>query len=245
MIAVARVVLVSVAILLFVAAGLGGVIGAGPGQYPDLRTQRPSNLFFDELADGTRVLRFNNTVWNAGPGRLEMEGNPNPQGPGQPVYQNLYDKRGNQVGRDRVNSDFVYHPTHDHFHFADFASYRLLKQDKRGGYQPAAKQQRFGDKTGFCIMDTKPINSPAQATYFACAREVQGLSVGWADVYDYTLDDQWVALRGGGLKDGEYALESTADPTNKLDEGGADDNNAATTYFTVRGGQLTDLRARP
>ncbi len=246
MVVVTRIALVAVAVVLFGAAGFGAAGGAGPARYPDLRTLRPSDLFFDELDDGTPVLRFSNTVWNAGPGRLEMEGNPDPQQGGKAIYQNVYDARGTQVDSKLVNSDFVYHPTHQHFHFADFANYRLLRQDRRGGYRLAAQQQQFGEKTGFCIMDTRPVASPADATYSVCDGAVQGLSVGWGDVYDYTLDDQWVELRRG-LKDGEYALVSTADPENRLDEGGgeAEENNEATAYFTVRGGQIADVRGRP
>ncbi|CAA9586269.1 MAG: hypothetical protein AVDCRST_MAG88-3986 [uncultured Thermomicrobiales bacterium] len=246
MVVVTRIALVAVAVVLLGAAGFGAAGGAGPARHPDLRTLRPSELFFDALDDGTRVLRFSNTVWNPGPGRLEMEGDPSPQQGGKAIYQNVYDNRGNRVDREQVNSDFVYHPTHEHFHFADFANYRLLRQDRRGGYRPAAQQQQFGEKTGFCIMDSRPVASPAQPTYSVCDGAVQGLSVGWGDVYDYTLDDQWVELRRG-LKDGEYALVSTADPNNKLDEGGGEyeENNTATAYFTVRGGLVADVRGKP
>lgn len=244
---VVRIALVVVAVLMSAVVGLEGVVGAGPTRYPDLRTRRPADLQFATLDDGTHVLRFSNTVWNAGPGRLELEGDPRPrQGVVKAIYQNLYDPQGKQVSHKPVNSDVTYHPTHAHFHFADFANYRLLRKDKRGGYRSTAKQGA-GVKTGFCIMDTRPVASPTQARYLACNEGEQGLSVGWGDVYDSTLADQWVELRGRGLKDGEYALQSAADPNDKLNEGGGEreENNVATAYFTVRGDQITSVRGRP
>ena len=55
----------------------GECVGSGESLYPDLRTQPATDLSFD-LRDGTYVLRFSNTVWNAGEGRLELEGDPHP-----------------------------------------------------------------------------------------------------------------------------------------------------------------------
>jgi hypothetical protein len=240
---VARGALVAAAIVLFVAAGFGAVIGAGPPQYPDLRTMRPADLQFDVLADGTRILRFSNAVWNAGPGPLELEGNPDPlQNVTKSIFQNIYDRQGRQVIHRKVSSDIEYHPTHNHYHFTEFASYRLLRQGKQGIYRVT---RQGGAKTGFCIMDTLAIASPAGAKYTTCERELQGLSVGWADIYDYTLDDQWLVIPARGLRDGEYALVSTVDPKNKLDEGVGEGNNAATTYFTVSQGEIVKLRNRP
>ena len=40
--------------------------GAGTPLYPDLRTEPPSQLQFDTTSSGTHILRFSNTVWNAG-----------------------------------------------------------------------------------------------------------------------------------------------------------------------------------
>ncbi len=74
----------------------------GPALYPDLRNAPPSGLYFDRrvLSDGLShyVLRFSNTVWNAGEGRLEIQGDPNPNR-SNTIYQNNYDARygGNRV----------------------------------------------------------------------------------------------------------------------------------------------------
>ena len=227
------------------AAAAGPAAGAGPALYPDLRTRTPADLAFDVLADGTHVLRFSNTVWNAGEGRLELEGDPHPQqDAAKTIYQNLYDAPtgGNRVSHTQVSSDVVYHPSHEHYHFADFSNYLLLKQARNGRYRATTRQ---GVKTSFCIFDSARFRGSYAAQYTTCGRELQGLTVGWGDVYDYRLDDQWVVLGGRRLAAGEYALRSTADPKGRLAEGGRDGNNAATAYFTVSGGRITDVRSRP
>jgi len=227
--------------------------------YPDLQTAPPADLFFDQRNDGTYLLRFSNTVMNMGPGRLEIQGNPKPrkkkeQDTVRQIYQNVYDAPvgGTQVIHDQVHSDTIYHAGHQHFHFANFARYDLLVQYSTG-YAPTEK---IGTKTSFCIMDTTqvptdpPTDYPAQ--YRTCGGELQGLTPGWGDTYDYTLADQWVVLGTQPLADGEYGLQSTADPGGRLDEAVALDkndpretNNTAVTYFTVSGGQMTNVRAAP
>jgi hypothetical protein len=79
---------------------------------------------------------------------------------------------------------------------------------------------------------------PCPGYYTRCDRSLQGLTVGWADVYAANLPDQWVDLGATRLADGAYAVRSTADPLNKLNEGGRDANNAARTCFTVRQGAI-------
>ncbi len=220
----------------FVAAA-GLAAGASVPRYPDLRTQPPADLRFDRLGDGTHVLRFSNTVWNAGEGRLELEGYPRPHRDAIPVYQNLYDAAvgGSLVSHKPVSSDILYHLSHNHYHFQDFASYLLLKKDASGTYQETTKK---GTKTSFCIMDSTRVSGTYSQQYGGCDGALQGLTVGWGDDYVYTLPDQWVVLGTSRLADGTYAVQSTADPKNKLDEGGRDGNNVAKTCFKVRRGKI-------
>jgi hypothetical protein len=220
---------------------------SGATLYPDLRTLPPSNLSFDRLNDGTHVLRFANTVWNAGEGRLELEGDPHPRpGVAKKIFQNLYDAPagGHLVSQRQVASDVVYHESHQHFHFADFASYLLLARDGSGRYQATTKK---GTKTSFCIMDTIRVDGGYRDQYRVCGRELQGLSVGWGDEYGAELPDQWIALGAQPLADGEYGVQSIADPKGVLNEGGGgrEADNAAVTYFTVRQGGIRDIRGTP
>ena len=111
----------------------------------------PANLRFDvvTLDDRKRhhVLRFDNTVWNAGPGRLELEGSKRSK-----IYQNLYDAPtgGVRVQQLYLGNDSVFHRSHSHYHFENFAAYLLLAKNTTG-YEPTASQ---GTKTSFCIIDT-------------------------------------------------------------------------------------------
>ncbi|MCC6705695.1 MAG: hypothetical protein IT334_12515 [Thermomicrobiales bacterium] len=209
-----------------------GTTAAGPPLYPDLRTPSPANLYFENGWDGVWRLRFSNTVSNYG-GRLEITVDANKR-----IYQNVYDSLsgGSLVSSTRVGSDLIFHPTHNHFHFADFARYELLVQDKRGAYRRSPRQSQ---KTTFCIIDFQKVNSPGPSSpqYTSCGENFQGLSAGWGDTYYADLPDQWIVLGSSRLADGNYALRSTADPYNKLRETD-ETNNEGVTYFRVQNGQI-------
>jgi hypothetical protein len=204
---------------------------SGRPLYPDLQTLAPQELCFDEVA-GVRVLRFTNTVWNAGNGRLELEGaTSEDDGDAGELSQNLYDRPtgGKRVGQRRVEGEIIYHPGHGHYHFADFASYQLLKRGNDGDFQPVGVSQ----KTSFCITDNFRREGNFVAQYTTCNQERQGLTPGWRDTYRWNLVDQWVVLEDWPLPDGEYRLRSVADPDGLLDEGGGgtEGNNTGDTEF--------------
>ncbi len=217
-------------------AGAGPAMGAGAALYPDLRTLRPTNLYFDRVVygDGSThyVLRFANTVWNAGSGRLTLEGQKRSK-----IYQRVFDapKGGNLVQRIYIGNDSIYHAGHEHYHLENFASYLLLKKDANGVYQATTKK---GTKTSFCIMDTSRVSGSYSAQFTSCGRTYQGLTVGWGDTYGAHLIDQWIDLGTSRLADGTYAVRSTADPLNKIAESN-DGNNRASTCFTVRSGTIS------
>ena len=213
--------------------------GGGPAFYPDLQTRPPTDLQFDTevLGDGQthHVLRFANTVWNAGQGRLELEGKKRSK-----IYQNVYNAAtgGTLVQRLYVGNDSTFHEGHNHYHLENFASYLLLQQDMNGAYQATTKK---GTKTSFCIMDTEQLLGSYSAQYTRCDRVLQGLTVGWADTYGAYLVDQWIDLGTSPLTDGEYAVQSTADPRDQLAESN-NANNVAVTYFRVEGGTIMNVR---
>ena len=193
------------------------------------------------------MLRFDNTVWNAGPGRLELEGSKRSK-----IYQNLYDAPtgGVRVQQLYLGNDSVFHPGHNHYHLQNFASYLLLHEDGSGAYRATAHN---GTKTSFCIIDTERVQGTSSAQYTLCGRTLQGLTVGWADTYGARLDEQWidlgVATSTAPLADGEYAVQSTANPPSgnaarKLTESNYG-NNVAITYFTVQAGAITNVRTTP
>ncbi|MFN8374697.1 MAG: lysyl oxidase family protein [Anaerolineae bacterium] len=92
---------------------------------------------------------------------------------------------------------FVWSATHGHYHVARFNEYRLLDAF---GHEVAK-----GFKQGFCMIDIEPLTprNPASSTGYDC--ENQGISAGWADVYDASLPCQFVELKN--FSDGRYILE--------------------------------------
>src|SRR6185369_6523342 len=89
------------------------------------------------------------------------------------------------LGDPATNPQFVYAPCHGHYHFNNYANYRLL--DDSG--QPVAT----GLKIGFCLLDSIrwDANAPSRAKY-NCGN--QGIQRGWGDVYDSSLDGQWIDI---------------------------------------------------
>lgn len=240
----------------------GALVTAGPARaavslYPDLRTMPPSELRFGQATIGGtthNVLRFTNTVWNAGQGPLELVGSLTAA---DTVQQRVYDDSG-AFGTYAVGDNFTFHPSHNHWHFDDFADYQLWTKAEYDAWVASGRSvgqaRQVGSKTTFCLMDTNRVQSlpgaPSQPVYSACGRELQGISVGWGDSYRYSLPDQWIDLGDGTLADGTYVLRSVADPKNRLYESAGRSDaaredalaNEATTIFTVQRGRLKVAR---
>ncbi|MFN2616190.1 MAG: LamG-like jellyroll fold domain-containing protein [Thermoleophilaceae bacterium] len=250
-------------------ATLGAPVAhAATALYPDLKTLSPRDLRFDRSdvsVDGSgqmhNVLRFTNTVWNAGAGKLEMRGQIDPSTKSGPAVERVYDDAGGftdyQVG------SFYFHPVHNHYHYDDWGKYQLWTKadyDKwiaNGRSQGQAK--KLGTKTTSCVLDEEfiralsgtPGNSVFQSA--GCMPNaqnlmVQGLSPGWGDTYDYFRFEQWIDLDQESLADGQYVLRSVTDPNNKIYESAGksdssregEPDNEAITVFTVQGGQIVD-----
>lgn len=223
-------------------------------RYPDLKTVPPSDLRFETVTyQGvtSKVLRFSNTVWNAGQGPLELHGE---AGGSSTITQRIYGD-GGTFNDANVANDFIFHPGHNHFHFQDFAEYQLWTKADYDAWVSSGRSvgqaKRVGTKTTFCIMDTglrqALPGSPSSAVYNQCGTTLQGLSVGWGDTYGWHLPEQWIDLGTSMLSDGTYVLRSVADPRDKLYESpnrsdasreGAQANEATTT-FTVKRGRIS------
>lgn len=171
------------------------------------------------VESGRRLLRLSNSTPNIGMGKLYLYGSTvNPDGT-RDVVQRIFRDDGSSW--DRLAGKFVHHPTHDHIHFEDWAVYRLRV---RGPADEVGEIVAEGTKTSFCILDLA-IYDPtlpgfdSHGEFRNCGSTVQGLSVGWMDIYSKDLDGQWIDITG--VPDGDYWLESTVDPDNhvlELDE---------------------------
>ena len=225
-------------------------------KYPDLRSLPPSDFHLGTaLVDGENhyVVRFTNLIANAGTGPFELHGAPHFPVDGQfDASQWIYD---DTVGLTiEPVGVFAFHPSHQHFHFDGFARYELWRKrdyDRAAAVGFSAGAPLFtSPKVSFCILDLSRYDNasgPPTAVYRTCSPAMEGLSAGWADVYDWTLPDQWVDVGQTPLPDGEYVMRTIADPGNIVHEspGKADPNresqiaNSASSPITILNGRLS------
>lgn len=147
---------------------------------------------------------------------------------------------------------FEYHACHDHFHFKEYADYRLWQPeaylawdalrnadpdtpaaDVLAAHPELAAGLIKGEKAGFCIIDIAPAGPSLRhgpvvpdpdGKYFDCDAN-QGISVGWADTYDMTLDGQWIDVTG--VAPGAYILEAEVNAEHFYEEVDYGNNRAA------------------
>jgi hypothetical protein len=222
--------------------------------FPDLYTQRPTDLFFDVAEfDGEwrQVLRFTNRILNGGLGTLEVRGTAD----GGQVDQRLLRDDGTYL--ERVAGNVIHHSSHNHWHFDSVMAFEVWE---RATYERwLASGRKLGEarwrhaKLSSCLLDSEfalelPLTPGAPVYEEQCLPQLQGVSSGWVDVYDWTLPDQWVVLDNALLPDGEYVLRSVADPDNRIWEspGGEDPSvegpeaNEAVAFFAVANGELVE-----
>ena len=239
------------------AAPTPAVAGDDPALLPDV-VLRPITEIRIQKRKGVKLLRFASVIGNAGEGVVELRPDPLAKSAtndcdddGDPLndrkaFQRIFgDTDGDGVftrGVDTVLDQrfagcSIFHVEHDHWHFEEFARYRLVK--------PKTEQVvASSEKVSFCVRDSIRFDgtlpgSPGFLHYGDCTEEsVTGLSIGWADYYGSTLPGQELDVRG--LPDGRYCLRNVADPTDRLDE--LDErNNGRSTLLRIRGRDVRDL----
>ncbi len=100
---------------------------------------------------------------------------------------------GRPSGADSTH--FEYSDCHMHYHFNTYAEYELL-----GGDGSVAAT---GHKQAFCLLDYyRYPGTDETGAYYTC--ENQGIGRDWQDVYDSSLDCQWVDVTD--VAPGEYSL---------------------------------------
>ena len=176
---------------------------------------------------GRTLLRLNSTIGNRGAGPLEIwGGDVDEDSLSQAVHQRIYNLNG--TVRDRLAGHFEYHSAHGHIHFEGFATYNLRRVTTGNGVGTIIAS---GGKTSFCILNlteywpnlyaAAPIRNGRGGD--GCGT-LQGLSVGYADIYHASLPGQFIDA--SGVPSGTYWLEIIADPDNHLLE--SDETNNAT-----------------
>jgi Lysyl oxidase len=170
----------------------------------------------------TDVLSFGATVWSGGNSRLDVEGFRSNGSPVMKAYQYFW-KNGRIIGRARAGTmGFVNKPGHDHWHFQQFAQYRLLNKAKNLALRST--------KVGFCIAPTDPVSlliphalwQPTFTGFFGNCGSPSALwvqemmPIGWGDTYFQFLPGQ--AFKINNVPNGTYYIEIIANPDHVLHE---------------------------
>lgn len=224
-----------------------------PPLLPNLVTMQAEDLSI-QLVDGSRRLRFTSTLANIGAGPSEVRPNNNAAcPPGQRhASQILYRDADRNGGFNRqIDSRttrrsagcMLFHAAHDHWHFDAAARYAV--------FDPRARRVVASHpKTSFCLRDIRRVPDRWGVTtaypqfYGGCERHTpQGISIGWADVYDSTLAGQSLPL-ANRLANGVYCLRITVDPRDQLRETANDDNRSAKA-FQLRGNTVSAAPSQP
>jgi len=161
---------------------------------------------------------------------------PDGSAPNQLIKQRIYQKNGNQMTYyDRAAGSMTYHPTHNHMHVDNWGVY-TLRTEVPGTNPLTWPIIGNGTKLGFCLMDfgscdtyyghcrdvnnnimtnTNFPNYGLGGAQYSCGSFNQGISVGFTDVYDYTLDGMFIDIPPGTCN-GDYKIVVEIDPNNNF-----------------------------
>lgn len=194
---------------------------------PDLRSLPAWDIQITDGEDGDApgkdYLAFSANVWNAGPAPLVVDGFRKPGAELMDSYQYFYDAQGKQVGYAPAGTmEWDPRVGHEHWHFTDFASYRLLSEDR-------TKSVRSG-KEAFCLANTDAVDYTVKNANWhpnntdlstACG---QRNSISVREVLDVGSGDTYTQYRPGqsfeitDLPNGTYYIEVKANPAHRLQE---------------------------
>ncbi|GCB47534.1 lysyl oxidase family protein [Streptomyces sp. NL15-2K] len=202
---------------------------------PDLRSLPAWDIAITDGEDGDvpgkDYLAFAANVWNAGPAPLVVDGFRSPGKDLMDAYQYFYDADGKQVGYTPTGTmEWDPREGHEHWHFTDFASYRLLSEDQ-------TKEVRSG-KEAFCLANTDAIDytvknanwHPYNTDLSTACGEQNSISV--REVLDVGSGDTYTQYRPGqsfdvtDLPNGTYYIQVIANPEKRLQETNTDNNVA-------------------
>lgn len=215
----------------------GAVTSDWTGPSPDL-VSLPA--FGMAISPKGNYLQFAATVYNAGTSPLVVDGFRTQPGL-MDAYQYFFDTNGNQVGYVPAGTmEWDARPSHNHWHFSDFAKYELLDAD--------GKFVERSEKEAFCLANTDAVDyllpdanwhPDGSDLSTACgdynARSVrESLQVGSGDTYSQSRAGQSFNLKG--LPNGTYYVAVTANPDGTLTESDTT-NNTALRKITI-GGKL-------
>jgi hypothetical protein len=230
---------------------------AMPPRHPHLRTgsyfvdheqdDAPTPSCYPEEAaekGARRCLRFDQIIANVGEGPFELRYRMEGVATDQQLRQRVFATDGS-FAEFKVDT-YEFHVAHAHFHYKNFGQSFLHRVRPDGSLELV----RAGRKNGFCMIDVEntrfgldetgaPKRGEAPRTYYfprcntPTERDehgtymVNGISAGWADVYNWFLADQYIEITG--VPDGVYVLETVANPIRTVLETDYSDNRSLAT----------------
>jgi Lysyl oxidase len=173
-----------------------------------------SDFEYRQDTDGKPILIFSICIANTGRGPLHIIlGEPQNDG-GKivaPAKQRIFSNDNRYSDKDVGVFERHEEPGHVHWHYEGLASMDLVNKD---GQVVATSK-----KEGYCLADSFRYNSnlpnsPATQVFspMACEQKtIVGLSIGWADHYDFNAEDQYVEIEK--VPSGKYWLRLTVNET--------------------------------
>ncbi|HEX5740024.1 MAG TPA: lysyl oxidase family protein [Pilimelia sp.] len=210
------------------------------GPLPDMRALPAWDITVEHGAsvDGLPdrdLVKFGSTVWVDGDAPLFVQGFRESKEPLMVAYQYFFDADGKETGYAKVGGmEWDPRPGHLHWHFQDFAGYRLLREDGSAALT--------GTKEAFCIANTdqvdllnpRAVHRPANVGLRVdeCGGEAemevqQRLDVGWGDTYGPERPDQELDVTD--VPNGTYQIEVNANPKGNLHEKTTANNRSVRT----------------
>ncbi|WP_395692714.1 lysyl oxidase family protein [Nocardioides sp.] len=198
------------------------------GPEPDLRSLPAWGL---SLSKSGAYLRFSATVWNAGDSPLVVDGFRHRGRDEMDAYQYFFDAQGEQTGYQPVGQmEWDARPSHQHWHFEDFARYSLLNADK--------SEVTRSKKEAFCLANTDSVDGtvpgadwrPENTDLATSCGDHSSLSIrevlvsGWGDTYTQSRAGQSFPV--ADLPNGTYYVAVVANPEHRLVESSTSNNVA-------------------
>lgn len=202
---------------------------------PDLKLSPPGQLYIT-TSEGIRKIRFSTTFINQGNGPIEVMGRTDLEKNKTGATQRISKKDGSLV--DREIGEFVFHPGHEHWHIENYALFELWNLKGNGERD---RLLATTNKMSFCLWDENPYdlsleNASQVQKYVNCNNEIQGVSVGWSDTYDASVEGQELDITS--IDDGSYLIRSLINPDRKIMESDYD-NNEVFLRIRISGNVLT------
>jgi Lysyl oxidase len=182
---------------------------------PHLRNAKIADIRID-TSTGRRLLRYTTKIINVGAGAFELQGTRSSTTSPWTVQQRLYNSDGTENSTVTTNATLFYAGDgHNHWHVQDLELGELTRLDNGVKVGTSAKR-------GFCFYDNIRYNSSAPPFYESssnsCALNnpgalsvMMGLSVGWGDIYVWSIPFQYVDVTG--LIPGRYRLTERVNPS--------------------------------